>query len=136
MEAMSTHDYPWDDMHHHAYFLPQQSHDQYVVEYKDFTHGEGDWFRHPIRAPDAFIEGNMANISPTIKINISDKLWIKENIILGHNAPWKKLKLAPSYSNNSMMFSPGLTPRCLNLIPPLFNIISTHGLMPLSSIRS
>jgi len=22
MEAMSTPDYPWDDMHHRAYFLP------------------------------------------------------------------------------------------------------------------
>ena len=22
MEAMTTPDYPWDDMHHHAYFLP------------------------------------------------------------------------------------------------------------------
>lgn len=23
MESMTTHDYPWDDMHHRAYFLPQ-----------------------------------------------------------------------------------------------------------------
>ena len=83
MEAMSTPDYPWDDMHHHAYFLPQQYHDQYAVESKDFIHGEVDWFRNPIPAPNAFEERNMANISPTIKINISDKPGIKENITLG-----------------------------------------------------
>ena len=25
MEEMTTPDFPWDDMHHHAYFLPQQT---------------------------------------------------------------------------------------------------------------
>jgi len=40
METMTTLDYPWDDMHHHAYFLPQQTHDQYDIESKDFIHGE------------------------------------------------------------------------------------------------
>jgi len=42
MEAMITRDYPWDDMHHRAYFLLQETHDQYVVESKDFIHGEVD----------------------------------------------------------------------------------------------
>lgn len=30
MEAITTRDYPCDDMHHHAYFLPQQTHDQHA----------------------------------------------------------------------------------------------------------
>ena len=64
MEAMTTRDFPWDDMHHRTYFLPQQSHDQYAVETKDFE------------------EGNMANISPTIKIDISVKPGIEEYVTL------------------------------------------------------
>ena len=82
MEAMTVPDFPWEDMHHRAYFLPQQSHDQYSVETKDFIPDEVDWFRNPIPAPNTF-EGNMANISPTIKINISDKPRVEENITLG-----------------------------------------------------
>lgn len=60
-------------MHHRTYFLPQQTHDQYAMEYKDFIQSEVDWFRNPIHALDYFEEGNMATISPTIKINILDK---------------------------------------------------------------
>jgi len=43
------------------------------VESKDFIHGEVDWFKNTILALDDFEEGNMTNISPTIKINISNK---------------------------------------------------------------
>ena len=70
-------------MHHRAYFLPQQSHDQYAVETKDFIPHAVDWFKNPIPAPDAFEEGNMANISPTIKIDISVKPGIEEYVTLG-----------------------------------------------------
>jgi hypothetical protein len=45
--------------------------------------GPIDWFNNPIPAPDAFEEGNMANISPTIKIDISIKNGIVEEIIIG-----------------------------------------------------
>lgn len=41
-EAINTLDYPWYDMYHHAYFLPRQTHDQYVVESKELIHGEVD----------------------------------------------------------------------------------------------
>jgi len=91
MEAMTTPYYPWDDMHHRAYFLPQQTHEQYVVESKDFIHGEVDWFRNPIPTLDSFEEGNMVNISPTIKINISNKAGIEMNIILGEQCTPKEI---------------------------------------------
>ena len=83
METMTEPDFPWDNMHHHAYFLPHQSHDQYALEYKDFIPNKFDWFKNPIPAPDTFEEGNMANISPTIKIDISVKPGIEEHITLG-----------------------------------------------------
>ena len=74
LEALTASEYPWDDMHHRSFFLPEEivsQSDQFFVETKDFIHGKVDWFKNPIPAPDAFEEGNMANISPTIKIDIS-----------------------------------------------------------------
>ena len=53
------------------------------MEFKDLIHDEAHWFINPIHAPYAFEEGNMANISPTIKINIFDTQGIEENITLG-----------------------------------------------------
>jgi hypothetical protein len=81
---------PWDALHHRALFLPQDAstppnlHPIYAVETKDFIpSGSIDWFKNPIPAPDAFEEGNMANISPTIKIDISIKNGIVEEITIG-----------------------------------------------------
>jgi hypothetical protein len=45
--------------------------------------GHIDQFNNPIPAPDAFEEGNMANISPTFKIDISIKPGIIEEITIG-----------------------------------------------------
>ena len=64
-------------MHHHLFFLPEElvsQSDQFFVETKDFIHGKVDWFKNPIPTPDTLEEGDMANISPTIKINISTNL--------------------------------------------------------------
>lgn len=83
MEAMITPYYPWDDMHHCVYFLMQQTNHQYVMQSKDLIHGEVNWFKNSIHALDDFEEGNMANISPTIKFNILNKPRVEENIILG-----------------------------------------------------
>ena len=42
-----------------------------------------DYFKNPILAPDAFEEGNMANISPNIKVNISTNPEVVQVITLG-----------------------------------------------------
>ena len=55
----------------------------FSMETKDFIHGKVDWFKNPILAPDAFEEGNMVNILPTIKIDISTNYEIIEEIMLG-----------------------------------------------------
>ena len=86
LEALTTLEYPWDNMHHHLFFLPKErvsQSDQFSVETKDFIHGKFDWFKNPILAPDAFEEGSMANIFPTTKINISTNPKIVEEIMLG-----------------------------------------------------
>jgi hypothetical protein len=64
--------------------MPPSHNPIYAVETKDFIpSGTVDWFNNPIPALDAFEEGNLANISPTIKINISIKLGIVKEIIIG-----------------------------------------------------
>ena len=86
LEALTALEYPWDDMHHRSFFLPEElvsQSDQFSMKTKHFIHGKVDWFKNPIPALDAFKEGNMENISPTIKINISTKFEIIEEIMLG-----------------------------------------------------
>jgi hypothetical protein len=90
LEELQHPDSPLDPLHHRALFLPQEalmplSHNPiYAVETKDFIpSGPIDWFNNPIPAPNAFEEGNLDNISPTIKIDISIKPTIVEEIIIG-----------------------------------------------------
>jgi hypothetical protein len=64
--------------------MPPNQNPMYVIETKDFIpSGPIDWFKNPIPAPDVFEEGNMANISPTIKIDIFSKNDVVEEIIIG-----------------------------------------------------
>ena len=64
--------------------MPPNQNPIYAVETKDFIpSGPIDLFNNPILAPDAFEEGNLANISPTITIDISIKPSIVEEIIIG-----------------------------------------------------
>jgi hypothetical protein len=90
LEELNHPDSPRDVLHHCALFSPQETpmppnqNPIHAVETKDFIpSGPIDWFNNPIPAPDAFEEGNMANISPTIKIDISIKNGILEEIIIG-----------------------------------------------------
>ena len=64
LEALTTSKYPWDNMYHHSFFLPEElvsQSNQFSVETKDFIHGKVDWFKTPIPTLDAFEEGTMAN---------------------------------------------------------------------------
>ena len=61
------------------------------METKDFIHGKVDWFKNPIPTPNAFEEGNMANILPTININISTNPEVVEEIMLGASCSSKEV---------------------------------------------
>ena len=81
-------------MHHCSLFLPKKlvsQSDQFFVETKDFIHGKVNWFKNPISAPETFEEGNMANISPTIKFNISTNPKVVEEIMLGASCSPKEV---------------------------------------------
>jgi hypothetical protein len=65
-------------------FTPPNQHPIYVVKTKYFLPSRHiDLFNNPIPTPDAFEEGNMANISPTIKIDFSIKSGIIKEITIG-----------------------------------------------------
>ena len=45
LEALTALEYPWDDMHHRLFFLPEElvsQYDQFFMETKDFIHGKVD----------------------------------------------------------------------------------------------
>jgi hypothetical protein len=68
----------------HEAFAPLDQHPIYAVETKYFLPmGHIDWLNNPIPTPDAFEEGNMANIYPTMKIDISIKFGVVEEITIG-----------------------------------------------------
>jgi hypothetical protein len=90
LEELTTPDCLWNVLHHKVLFLSQEAFNPptqasiCTIETNDFIpSGHIDWFNNPIPAPDAFEEGNMANISPTVKIDISIKRGIIEEISIG-----------------------------------------------------
>jgi hypothetical protein len=90
LKELTKPNFPWDTLHHRALFPSQKSfihpnqNPIYTVETKYFLPPRHiDWFKNPIPTPNAFEEGNMANISPTIKIDISIKSRVSEEITIG-----------------------------------------------------
>lgn len=85
-------DFLYDIMHQHSFFLLEKeflhtkasSHNICTIETKDFLPREQvDWFKNLIPTLDAFEEGNISNISPTVKVNIYVKPCIVKEILLG-----------------------------------------------------
>jgi hypothetical protein len=135
LKELNNPDYPWDALHHRALFFPQESsmppnqHPIYVVEIKDFIpSGPIDWFKNPIPAPDSFEEGNMANISPTIKIAISIKNGVVEEITIGAACTPHEITTYKSlFQEYQDIFSWSYT-EMPSLNPSIVDIASTHGL--------
>ena len=70
LEAMSGCGKICEDLHHHSYFLPELSR----IENQEFRmrlSQDVDTPINPLPKEGMFAEGNMANISATIPINIS-----------------------------------------------------------------
>jgi hypothetical protein len=136
LEELTTPDFPWNVLHHRALFLSQEAFDPpsqasiCAIETKDFIpSGHIDWFNNPIPAPDAFEEGNMANISPTVKIDISIKPGIIEEITIGAACSPEELTAYKALFQEYRIFFPGHIQRCPTSILLSSNIASTHGLM-------
>jgi hypothetical protein len=70
LEAMNGFDRPWDDMHHHSYFLLELAR----IEQDDFRYTLSKTVDHvvvPLDIHDIYDKGNMVSIYPTVMINIS-----------------------------------------------------------------
>ena len=79
---MSGVELPWEELHHRSYFLPE------------LDHLENEYFREilsqrvgspvvPLSSPGPMVDGNMANISSMIPINISCNPGTIENVYIG-----------------------------------------------------
>ena len=111
MEAMSGRDKICEDLHHRSYFLPKLS----IIENQEFhvrLSEDVDIPINPLPREGMFVEGNMANISATIPINISVNPDVVENIYIGANfSPEEILYILPCL-RNSMMSLPSHMRRC------------------------
>jgi hypothetical protein len=70
LESMNGFDRPWDDMHHHSYFLLEVAR----IEQDDFRSTLSETVGHaivPLDIHEIYVDGNMVSIYPTITIDIS-----------------------------------------------------------------
>jgi hypothetical protein len=79
IEAMTSPDKPWEDLHHRSYFLPELSR----IDAGEFTVTMMEDQPCPINllaTQEIYAEGNMATIAETIPINISRTSGVIDNI--------------------------------------------------------
>jgi hypothetical protein len=70
IEAMTSPDKPWEDLHHRSYFLPELSQIK-VGEFTVNMMGDRSCPINLLATHEVYAEGNMATITETIPINIS-----------------------------------------------------------------
>jgi hypothetical protein len=82
IEAMTSPDKPWDDLHHRSYFLPKLSR----IEEGEFTMtmiGDRSCHTNPLATHKIYAEGNMETIAEMIPINISRTPGVIDNVFVG-----------------------------------------------------
>jgi hypothetical protein len=92
IEAMTSPDKPWDDLHHRSYFLPELSR----IEAKEFTltmTGDRSCPINPLATHEVYVEGNMETIAKTISINISRTPDVMENVFVGADCSPREIQI-------------------------------------------
>jgi hypothetical protein len=92
IEAMTSIDRPWDDLHHRSYFLPELRR----IEASEFTltmTRDKDFPINPLAMHIVYTEGNMENIAQIIPINISRIPGIVENIFVGADCSPEEIQI-------------------------------------------
>jgi hypothetical protein len=92
IEAMTSSDRPWDDLHHRSYFLPELR----QIEVGEFTltmNGDKYCPINPLAMHTIYAEGNMETIAKTIPINISRTPNVMENIFIGADCSPKEIQI-------------------------------------------
>ena len=81
---------PWEELHHRSYFLPELDH----LEREDFREVLNERIGSPmvpLSSPGLMADGNMANISSTIPINISHDPGRIENVYIREESSHAKI---------------------------------------------
>jgi hypothetical protein len=92
IEAMTSPDRPWDDLHHQYYFLPRLRR----IEVGEFTltmNGDKACPINPLAMHDVYAEENMENISQMIPIDISRIPGIVENIFVREDCSPEEIQI-------------------------------------------
>jgi hypothetical protein len=92
IEAMTSPDKPWEDLHHRSYFLPEL----HRIEVGEFTITMMRDQSCPINllaTQEIYAEGNMATIVETIPINISRNPGVMENVFVGADCSPKEVQI-------------------------------------------
>jgi hypothetical protein len=92
IEAMSSSDKPWEDLHHRSYFLPELSRIK-VGEFTMTITGDQPFPINPLATHEIYAEGNMETITETIPINISQNPGIVENIFVGADCSPEEIQI-------------------------------------------
>jgi hypothetical protein len=82
IEAMTSPDKPWEDLHHRSYFLPELSR----IEAGEFTvtmTGDRSCHTNPLATHKIYAEGNMETIAEMTPINISRTPGVIDNVFVG-----------------------------------------------------
>ena len=82
IEAMTSPDKPWEDLHHRSFFLPEL----HRIEAGEFTitmTGDQPCPINLLATQEIYAEGNMVTITTTIPINISRNPGVVENFFVG-----------------------------------------------------
>jgi hypothetical protein len=121
IEALTSPDKPWDDLHHRSYFLPELGRIE-AGEFMLTMTGDRSCPINPLATHTVYAEGNMETIAKMIPIDISRTPGIMENVFIGATAPPRRFKSILIYLNNSTTFLPGLTRKCQALIQESSNM--------------
>jgi hypothetical protein len=92
IEAMTSVDKPWDDLHHRSYFLPELSR----IKAGEFTltmTRDRSCPINPLATHEVYAEGNMATIAETIPINISRTPGIMDNVFVGADCSHREIQI-------------------------------------------
>jgi hypothetical protein len=84
IDAMTSLDKPWDDLHHRSYFLPELN----KIEAGEFTlimTGDRSCPINPLATHEISAKGNMESITETILINISKTPGVMKNVFVRAN---------------------------------------------------
>jgi hypothetical protein len=92
LEALTSSDRPWDDLHHRSYFLLELRKIK-VGEFMLTMTGDRSCHVNPLAMHTIYVEGNMETIAEMIPIDISRTPGIVENVFVGADCSPEEIRI-------------------------------------------